>query len=157
MKGKFTTLKDIYAKYRYKWYDITSTTVPMYPYIPKEEISNHQYKLSKKEWVKLINIYFEVFIDMLMEGDQIRLPHGLGDMRLCKRIITSRNPCIAKENLVYTNSSTMNYALHTLWHRKKAMFRYKHYYKFRIVDSRLHTMYKRIRKNPLMLYNLNNV
>ena len=83
--NKFITLKDIYLKYRYKWYDINSNTVPN-PYFPKSEISDHKYKLSKKEWLVVINTYIDILIEDFINGYDYQIPLGLGNLLIKKTL-----------------------------------------------------------------------
>ena len=82
-KVKFITLKDLYLGYRHKWYDVNSSTVPI-PYFNPNEVSNHEYALSYKEWKNYLQVYFNTILEHLREGNQFIMPHGLGTLKLIK-------------------------------------------------------------------------
>ena len=81
---KYISLIELYLHYRYKWYNINSNTIPI-PYFPKTEISEHKYKLSKQEWVKIIYAYVDLLIELIIQGETIQLPLGLGYLQMIKR------------------------------------------------------------------------
>lgn len=70
-------LPDIYLKYPYKTYDVTSSTIP-YPYFPKEEITNEELTLSYKEWMELIQDYFALVRTEMASGKTFDIPNKLG-------------------------------------------------------------------------------
>lgn len=84
--NKYITLKDIYLHYRYKWYDVNSNTVPN-PYFPKSDISEHKYKLSKKEWLVIINTFIDILIEDFVNGYDYQIPLGMGNLQLKKTLI----------------------------------------------------------------------
>lgn len=90
-RKKYITLMDLYLFYRYKWYDINSSTVPT-PYFPKSEISEHAYKLSKQEWLIIVSTYIEALYQHLLQGYDYQLPLGLGNFSFRKvKIARDRN------------------------------------------------------------------
>jgi nucleoid DNA-binding protein len=82
-KVKYLTLKDLYLGYKYKWYDVESSTVPI-PYFSKDEISDHEYALTYKQWKAILTDYFKTVLDHLKEGNRYKMAHGLGTIQLVK-------------------------------------------------------------------------
>jgi hypothetical protein len=90
-RKRYITLQELYLFYRYKWYDINSSTVPT-PYFPKSEISEHPYKLSKQEWLKVASTYIELLFQSLLSGIDYNIPLGLGNLAFNKvKIARDRN------------------------------------------------------------------
>lgn len=82
-KVMFRTVKDLYLFYRYKYYDSSSSTVPV-PYFPKKDISTHEYKLTYKQWKSVVKVYFEVAIESMLTGDEFKIPFTMGRLYLAK-------------------------------------------------------------------------
>lgn len=87
---KYRTLLDLYKFYRYKTYNIDSSTVPI-PYFPKSEISTHPYALTYKKWREVVNVYIEVVLEELTNGFDYKIPHGMGNLFLYKVPLTVVN------------------------------------------------------------------
>jgi hypothetical protein len=91
-KDKVTsiTLKNIYLEYPYKTRPVLGNTVPI-PYFPKEEITNHKYTISYKEWKNVLIVYFKYIVKYLLTGASYKLPGRLGEFELRRYIPSSKN------------------------------------------------------------------
>lgn len=154
MKNKKTiTYADIYKKYPYKYWDVTKSTVPMNPYIPMEEISNHEWKMTKSEWMSYINIYTKEVLDHLIQSNSFIIPHGLGELQLRKIPIGDQPVYRWTEVFAKTlPSQKLGYNLRLKWYRKKAMFRLKNLYYFRLPDKVFTKIYSNLIKDTLTIY-----
>ena len=160
-------IRNIYLHYRYKWYDVNSKTVPV-PYFPKDQISEHEYKLKCTDWNNVLRIYFKEVIEELIAGKIVYMGK-LGALILLKR------KSIAKENkhkikqeyhksetkevvkYYYTNLHTGGYSPYIKWIRNQrsgCLLKHKEYYKFNFLDTVWEVVSKRFHKEPHLINNL---
>lgn len=160
---KYVTLTDLYLDYRYKYRDLNSKSVPMWPYVPKDEISDHKYKLTKNEWKEIMRCYIKHVIKYLMEGQPFKIPHGLGviQMRKSKSYPPDRKKSKEyKQLIVFKNDHTDGYRPLFKWYRNiktGCYFRFKNYYKFNLANWVWGEVSKQIFKSPHIIYKFNDV
>lgn len=77
-KGKAIKITDRYFYHSYSY--------PMYrsnhPRVPKGLVVEHPYQISYEDWSKVVKIYFEEVLKDLMAGLEIKLPLGMGMIKL---------------------------------------------------------------------------
>jgi hypothetical protein len=143
----FATLKHVYLGYRYKYYDVSSNTVPI-PYFSKSEISEHEYKLTYSQWKKIIVCYLKNIYLYILDGNDFKIPAQLGVWSLVKtkRIAVNRMESVKQKKAVAgKNLHTYGYKPKLLWLSSKADFKFKSYYYFNFVKpifSKLWHYYK---------------
>lgn len=166
---KYISNKELYLGYRYKWYDATSNTVPK-PYFPKKEISNHQYKLSFKEWNTIVDCYIEVLLEYLREGNLYTIPQGLGLLRLVKyksRYIDyhkgrkalaegkiEKGTFISRENY-----NLDGYTFRLKWHRNSTnnvVFRNKYMYNMYLLRTTFKKLFYYYMEDKSRIYTISN-
>ena len=131
----FLTLSDVYLGYRYKYYDISSNTVPN-PYFNKNEISDNEYKLTYKQWKAVILCYLRNILLYLLDGNDFKIPNKLGVWSLVKTKRLAINKYESKKQgkpIVCKNLHTYGYKPKILWYSSKADFKYKVFYYFNFV------------------------
>lgn len=146
MSNQKVTLKDIYLGYPYKYYDHLSNTIPN-PYFPKHEISDHKYKISYKEWKKVVLEYFNILLEYLLTGKNFEIPNQLGlfrlmkykplkrkvDFKRTKEIYGEENKSLPKgeKKLIYhMNHHTNGYDPILVWERRDYKFPFKWHWRF---------------------------
>jgi nucleoid DNA-binding protein len=73
----------IWLDYPYKKYPSNSNTIPL-PYFPKTEITDTEYSLEKHEWHEIMDTYFDIVEDYLIQGNLFVIPKGLGSLKIYK-------------------------------------------------------------------------
>ncbi len=168
-KVKFITLKDLYLSYRHKWYDVNSSTVPI-PYFSSEEISEHEYKLTYKQWKEIVQSYLDCVLDELKEGNTYTIPHGLGVLQLVKyenRYIDYEAGKKALEEgridkgtfLRKKDYALDGYAFKMLWHRSKknsVRFRNKYLFEVWMPKTVYSKLYKWFKEDKSRIYKLSD-
>lgn len=143
------TNQDIYLWYRHKKQDIEGSKV-WYPYIKKEDSSDHQYALTFRQWQIIVSTYFEILVDKMIEGYKFDLPKRLGTICLLRD-----DEKKVKGGILFRNLHTMGFHPMVAWFRHKGgVFRRKRWYKFnlsrRIVWKKISdTLFE----EPHMIYN----
>lgn len=161
MRNK-TTLTDLYLGYRFKYRDLNAKSVPMWPYIRKEDISTHEYKLDKNQWKAIIKCYFELVIEYLLEGHPFKIPHGMGvlQMRKSKSYPPDRQKSKLQGKLiVHKNLHTDGYRPLLKWYRNKntgCSFKFMNYYKFNFTPFIWKMISKRLFESPSLIYKFND-
>jgi hypothetical protein len=156
---KLIALSDFYSNYPYKWWDVNSNTVPVFPYVPKSQISEHEWKLTKVEWMKVIKTYHRHVFEHMLDGSEFIMPQGLGVMRLRKKPIDDNYRFEYQKIKAQANppGKTFGYSFFMQWYRTKARFKLKSLYQLRFTHERLRALYKHFHKNPLSIYNIPDV
>lgn len=171
-KADHITLRHLYLMYDYKWYDIYSSTVPV-PYFPKSEISDHVYKLSFKEWKRIIVSYLKYLLLYLLAGSLFKIPSQLG--RLCfrkkksngRRVDIGRttrefgeiNRTLPKEKrkfAYFNNHHTAGYTPYIKWLRDTEKLKYKWHWRFNISKRMWKKISNEIMKNPSIMNKFSN-
>lgn len=144
--SKRVTLRELYLGYPYKYRDITSSTVPI-PYFPKEEITEHKYSLTFKEWKRIIKIYLKHVVIYLLTGFKYKLSSRLGFLQM-RKAKSKKIPDWGKTRkrygttkgvkpLYHKNIHTQGYRPIIKWYREgqNAKFKYKWYWRFNFLDK----------------------
>lgn len=154
----YTTLKTIYLGYRHKWYDVTSSTVPV-PYFPKSEISEDVNKLTYKEWRKIILCYFRQVLNYLYDGNTFTLPQQLGSWKLVKVKTLGVDSFKSKKSkkLIYCkNLHTYGYKPRIMWLKRKSWFLYSTFYKFNFAKTAWMEVKRRLFEDGSTILNLDD-
>ena len=121
------TNQDIYLNYRFKKRDVENGKV-WYPYIKKEDSSDHKYSLTFRQWQEIIKVYFEVLLEKLIEGHQIVLPYNLGILQIMREKRSKR-----RGDKLFRNLHTFGFSPTIAWYRHRpGKFRRKYWYKFNL-------------------------
>lgn len=106
------TISDFFIMYPYRYYPHSNTI--NIPYIPKhEQISNHKYSLTKKEYVLIIKTYFKYLMIYLLNGNTFTIPNFLGVFKMKK--YKSRWIHWAEKKTLKNSQSTQNYRSALVW------------------------------------------
>ncbi len=154
----YTTLNSIYLGYRYRWYDVTSSTIPV-PYFPKSEISTHENKLGYKQWRKIILCYFRQILNYLYEGNTFELPQQLGSIKLIKTNIPNVNKIKtieAGKPIFYKSLHTYGYKPRVIWIKRGSRFLYSSFYKFNFTRKAWSIVSQRLLKDGSDILKLND-
>jgi len=120
-------IHDLYMRYRYLYRDVNSNKV-FQPYVPKERISNHPFKLTIAQWRDILRTYMDVLAEKLMTGRPVKLPWSLGTIRLCRYKPVNNKPWY--DGKIYHNWHTDGWRPVLIWYKKKsANFKYKFIYR----------------------------
>lgn len=144
---------DIYKGYRFKKRHITinkeGKNIVHAPYIPLKESTNEEFSLTFPEWKKLVNEYWNIVVDELVEGNQFELPKGLGHIRMMKKFTTQ-----IRKGKIYRNNHTGGYSPFLVWNRFKAgTFKHKMWYIFNISRKKQWSrVSKAIKKTPHLIH-----
>ena len=165
MATKRITLRKLFLRYPYKYYDMFSSTVPD-PYFPTSEISEHEYRLECKQWMMLAKIYFDEVEKLLLNGEVFDMGR-LGKLVLLrkkqvglniKKTIESKQNDNELVKYYYPNNHTNGYKPYIKWMRTKKAgcgLPYKSFYSFNFIRN---TTWKRIsnelHKNPHIINKL---
>lgn len=150
----WVTDHDIYKGYRFRQRKITTSPegkISVHaPYIPAEESTLHEFSLQFPEWKSLVNAYWNIVVNELIEGNQFEMPKNLGHIQLMKR--QKKN---VRQNKLYRNSHTMGYVPWLVWNRfHTGRFKHKMWYMFNISRKKKWPMIaKAITKNPSLIFN----
>lgn len=134
-KTYFKDLKDVYLGYSHKWMDVKSNTIPV-PYFSRKEISNHEFKLSYKEWKVIIESYLKNLFLYIFDGNVFPIPHGLGFLSLTKtkrKMIDRKASAKVKSPVARKMLHTYGHKPRLYWNTKRSDLRYKSFYKFLLV------------------------
>lgn len=154
----YVTLKSIYLGYRYKWYDVTSNTVPV-PYFSKNEISTHEYKLTYKQWRKIIVCYFKEVFNYLYEGGTFVFPQALGTLTLTKTKtlgVNKRQTKLENKVVYFKNLHTYGYKPRIVWGKRGSWFTYGSFYKFNFTKNAWICLMERLKKDGSDILKLND-
>lgn len=157
-------ISDLYLRYPYKYYDKDSSTVP-FPYFPKDEITDHEYTLSFKQWSTIIKCYIKHVVSRLIKGEDFDIPQHLGTLgfrkakRAKKKIDIQRtiklygeenkNLPRGEKKLAYLPYKDI-FAKHSFylnWMRLNKNFRFKWYWKFEFAKTNLVLFGKEMRRD----------
>ena len=151
----------MYLDYPYKWKDLTSNTVQL-PYFPNSEVTEHEFSLAYNEWMKVVKVLLEEYIETLISGEPLILPHGLGRLTLFK--YKRKGSAIdwghfrkTGEKIYHNNIHTDGYAPILIWNYRvqtKAKFKFKRHWSCRFVDTIWKNISKRIMEDYTIIYNL---
>lgn len=166
--NKWITLHELYLLYPHKWRDLTSNTVAL-PYFAKDEISEHEYKMSYQEWKKALKCYYKHVMEYMIEGNVYKLPYNLGYFRLkkirqpvasyvrWKKEIESGKRTVEDGLMTTLIPETGGYFPYLHWdrtNRSGVYFKFKSLYKVRIMPKTYFKLWNRIVKDRSILYNL---
>lgn len=143
------TLEDIYKSYRYKKRDIEGTTV-WPPYVKKEDESDHIYALTYRQWYKVIECYFQVVVEKMIQGYAFDMPYRLGKIKLLRA-----DGKKTRGGRLFRNLHTKGFYPMVAWFRhREADFKRKRWYKFnfsrKIVWKKIS---QHLHANPELIYN----
>lgn len=146
----WVTLEDIYMLHPYKKRDIEGNKV-WQPYVKKNQESDHKYALTYREYLKIIECYFEIAVEEMLKGKHFVFPNQLGELRLLR----SDKKRKTKRGTLYRNLHTFGFYPMVAWFRhKEADFKRKRWYKFNFSRK---IVWKRISqalfKDPSIIYN----
>lgn len=164
------TLKEIYLEYDYKYYDVTSSTVPI-PYFPKKEIKEHKYSLTYKEWKKVVLVYLKYLVLYLMSGKCFDIPFHMGHLCLkkwkpAKKKIDIRKtmnkygeinktlPKGEKKVVYHNNYHTRGYSPLLKWVRDQKKFPYKWHWRFGLSRKNWELISKELMEDSSMINRL---
>jgi len=170
---KKITLKHLYLHYPHKTYDIHSNTVPV-PYFPKKEISGHRWKLTYKDWKRIMGVYLKNLTKLLLSGKRTGIPSGLGDFQLRKykpvhrRInfkatkekygeVNKSLPKGKKKIIYHNNRHTQGYCPIFQWYRFNKRFAHKWTWRFKPSRLFMAEVSDRLIKKPHYINQLNEV
>ena len=155
------TLKDYYLDYPYKTTVIDGKTVQL-PYVPKDQITNHYYTVSYKEWLLVLDLYFKYFIESLLEGNEIKVT-GFGKFSFKKYKKTNGHGVDWKEfnqtgvYKKYTNFLFDNNRVILKWLKPvNAIFQNCGYYKIGFQRNIWKIIYSRLFNDPSLIHNYKN-
>jgi len=137
--SKRIILEDIYLQYPYKDVDVKENTVPK-PYVPYDQISDHKWKLTYKEWKKIISIYLREWLKYLMTGQRYKLDNKLGDVQIMKYKPKKKRLNLGAtlktgKKVYHNNLHTNNYCPIFIWHREHVRFPFKWHWRFRLTKK----------------------
>ena len=145
----YLTTEDFYKQFRYKKRDIEGNKVYP-PYIKLKDCSDHKYSLTYRQWMIILNTFFEVLVEKMIQGFKFEMPARLGHLQ----ILRDKGKKIFKGRM-YRNTHTQGYYPLVAWFRhKEADFRRKRWYKFNFSRA---IVWKRISnilfEDPSIIYN----
>lgn len=155
-KGYFKELKDIYLGYTHKWMDITSNTVPI-PYFSRKEISNHEYKLTFKQWKTIIQCYLKNVYEYIVDGNVFPLPNNMGNISITKtkRKLIDRKKTVKENKLVAVKLlSTYSYKPRIYWNVSRSEMKNKSFYKLILVRTRWSELMDRYKEDGSQILKL---
>jgi len=125
-----TGCEELYMFYPYKTMDPKSKCV--YPYIKKEDRSDHKYTMNYKQWNEIYKVYTDIIIDELFTGNKMELPHRMGTLALQKvqfqKTYYKHFKSVSKRKKFETNQ----YHLLNKWDRRNAYMAFKGLWLFSI-------------------------
>ena len=161
-KNKTVALEALYVYYPHKTVNPKPGTVPV-PYVPKKEISTHEYKLTYQEWRAVLACYFKHLIRYLMQGYTYKVPYGLGTFIIKKQRIAKRDPVALKKNPVPGYRKTYQYPvdgykIFLYWEKGKSRIQstFLRYYNVRLMREILFGIYKACAADRGLLYRFRN-
>jgi hypothetical protein len=149
---EYVTIEDFFLKFRYKKRHIVGKNI-FQPYVKKEDASDHEFALIFPLYKKIIQTYWEVITEQLLEGKPFIMPRELGMIELVKQ-----KKKVSKRGIVYRNLHTNGYVPRVAWFKfKHARFLHKTWYTFNLSRKvRWKQISKALFENPDKIYNLSN-
>lgn len=155
---KRRTLIDIYYLYKYKKnFQVKPGTIPV-PFIKQSECTDHPNSADWYEWRDVVNLYLEKIKAYLEEGNSIELGHRLGEFRLerfkCDRFIDFKKSKEAGKVVRFAKNNTDNYFISYEWSRSKIYLKMKFYWKIKLNDKWLRSIYLACEKDYSKIYKI---
>lgn len=151
----YVGLAQLYQFYPHKWMELNTKTVPV-PYVKKEELSSHEYRLTYKQWKQVLAAYFKHLIRYMLKGYEYEIPHGMGKFSIRK----DRRPIrVKKEDGGYGkkyNHATEGYSVFLMWQKrhKNVKFPFKTMYHVRMIHTIYSGIMRAITMDRSILYRL---
>lgn len=139
--------------YPYKWWDVTSNTIPRKPYVPKKEISNHKYKLDFKTWKLIVLTYMDELLKYLMSGFMFTIPLNMGFIKMAKYKYDYPNQ--SEKLYRWCRKYTNGYFFKLVWINKgkfNIRLKNKAWFKLRITTTRYRKIMREIEKDRSIIY-----
>lgn len=165
-RPKMINFEELYRKYNYPCYEITSINTVPRPYIPKEDLKcNHKYTLTFIQWKTIVYSLCKFLLLYLMSGKLLTLPHGLGTLQ-----ITKWKPKKYKKmdyahwrktgEVIYENFKyTENYSPFLKWDKgyRRKRFKFASYWKINFLHNSWKKIASTIEKNPSFIYRFSDI
>lgn len=167
---KVVTLETLYKHYPHRTPgNANPNTVPV-PYIPKDQISTHEWALTYKDWLKVVKCYFKWLVRYLVQGYSYTVPQGFGTFTLEKKRVATRNYLapVVRENIAkgikapypkQYNRTIDGYLLGLKWDRNtrsSLRFSFKKYYNIALLREINSGIIKACTANRGILYRFRN-
>lgn len=140
--------KHIYLQYPFKTYDVTSNTVPK-PYFSKDHITYTDKSVTYQEWREVINRINQKLLEELFLGDELKLPSGLGVIRIEKYKPNKRTDYRSSNEI--DNWHTDGFCPTLKWY--KAPFKNAKLWNVRLPKSATTKLSKLLHSKPKEIYN----
>jgi nucleoid DNA-binding protein len=155
------TPKDLYQFYTYKKnYPVENNVVPI-PYVKKEEVTNHKNSLDYRQWIAIVEDYFEQIKNVLIEGNKFNLPEKLGTLVIQvhqpKRLV-DRVKCRNFGETKHNNPKVLNdggFLFKIKWDRKFCSIYDAIYWKADLINSYKKQFYERHDKDYTYVFKFN--
>lgn len=109
---------------------------------PKSEISNHKHAVTLKEYKDVIHGMTDAIIDLMIQGEVVKLPHNLGYLRVSK----VKKPKADIRFMTY-------YSFYFSWNKTNKSFVNQRYWRFRPLQKTYTRLFDAIRKDPSLVNN----
>lgn len=155
---KRRTLIDIYYLYKFKKnIKVKPGTVPV-PFIKASECTEHPNSADWYEYRDVVNLYIEKLKAHLEEGNSIELAHKLGEFRLerfkCNRFIDFKKSKEQGKLVRFAKNNVDNYFISYNWARSKVYLKMKFYWKVKLNDAWLRSIYLACEKDYSKIYKI---
>ena len=124
------------------------------PYIRNEDASEHRYALTFAEWQKIIQTYWEIVVEHLIDSVDFRMPLDLGLLQMCKykpKKISRRGK--HDDLTFYRNLPTLGYRPFIIWRKKHASrFGIKGVHIFNLTKTLWRKVHKALVKDPTIIF-----
>lgn len=157
---KWLTGKDVYMGYRFKKSKIiindNGTTSVFQPYIKKEDETNHEFSLIYDDWKEIVDCYWDIVVDHLIEGSKYKFPRNMGHLEMCK-IKPMRH--IIRGNKKFMNLNTLGYKPKLIWIKNyEKNFATKFWFIFNISRNKQWSkMRKKLLEDPSIIFSYNGL
>lgn len=154
---EWLTSERMFLAYRYKKQDIrvnpkTGKIMVPQPYVKDEESSDHKYALTFPQWQEIVETYWDIVVDNLIEGKSFKFPMMLGYIEMCK--VKMRTVVMRGLKHSFRNLSTLGYKPKMIW-RKNHTIRFSTKFWFMLnLSKQAHwtKMGKMLREDPSIIF-----
>lgn len=149
---EYLTLEDFFLKFRFKKRHIVGKNV-FQPYVKLKDCSDSEYALTFPEYKKIIQTYWTIITENLIEGKPFMMPRNLGMIELVKQ-----KKKVTKKGVLYRNLHTQGYTPRVAWFKHKhARFLHKKWYTFNLSrKKRWKQISEALFENPDKIYNFSD-
>lgn len=149
---EYITIEDFFLKFRFKKRHIVGKNV-FQPYVKLKDCSDSPYALTFPEYKKIIQMYWTIIVEQLLEGKPFIMPRELGMIELVKQ-----KKKVTKRGFLYRNLHTQGYVPRVAWFKfKHARFLHKSWYTFNLSrKKRWKQISEALFKEPDKIYNLSD-